>query len=128
MKITNLPQINKKPLKIKIMHDEFMSEIPLDAQKIDIFIPAVNEDAFGATKYEFKLFITIWIMKFESLSRIWFSDQISIDQVRSRISKLGYYCEILYDPIEIPDEIGKKVLGKQGSYLIIMDNLEDVEI
>ena len=33
MKITNVPQVNKKPLKIGIMHDEFMSKIPLDAQK-----------------------------------------------------------------------------------------------
>ena len=107
------------------MHDEFMSEIPLDAQKIDIFLPSVNDDAFRAIKHAFKLFITIGIMKFESLSRKWFSDQISIDQVRSRISKLGYYGEIRYDPLEILNEIGKKVLGKQGSFLIIMDNLED---
>jgi hypothetical protein len=128
MKITNVPQINKKPLKIGIMHDEFMSEIPLDAQKIDIFFPSVSEDAFRAIKHAFKLFITIGIMKLESLSRIWFSDQISIDQVRGRISKLGYYGEICYDPIKILNEIGKKVLGKHGSSLIIMDNLEDVEI
>ena len=128
MKITNVPQINKKPLKIGIMHDEFMSKIPLDAQKIDIFFPSVNEEAFRAIKHAFKLFITIGIMKFESLSRIWFSDQISIDQVRGVISKHGYYGEICYDPIGILNEMRKKVLGKHGSSLIIMDNLKDAEI
>ena len=117
MKIINVPQINKMPLKIGIMHDEFKSEIPLDDQKIDIFLPSVNEDALMAIKHTFKLFITIWIMKFESLSEIWFSDQISIDQVRSRISKLGYYGEICYDPIEVLNEIGKKVLENMEVHL-----------
>ena len=128
MKITNGPQFHKKPLKIGIMHDEFMSEIPLDAQKFDIFFPAVNGDAYRLLRGAFKVFITTGVMKFESLSRVVFSDRISIDQIRGVISKHGYYGEICYDPIEILNEIGKKVLGKHGNSLIIMDNLEDVEI
>lgn len=94
MKITNVPQINKTPLKIGIIQDEFISEIPLYAQKIDIFLSSVKDDAFKEIRHAFKLFITVGIMNFESRSRIWISDQISIDQVRSRISKLGYYGEI----------------------------------
>ena len=39
-------------------------------------------------------------MKIDSLSRISFSDQIGIDHVRDKISKLGYYGEICYNPLE----------------------------
>ena len=128
MKMTNGPQYNKKPLKVRIMHDVLMSEIPLDAQKIDLFFPAVNEDAHRRLMHAFKLLITIGVMKIDSLSRISFSDQIGIDHVRGQISKLGYYGEICYNPLGTLHEMGKKVLGKHGSYLIIMDNLEKAEI
>ena len=128
MKITNGPQYNKKPLKVRIMHDVLMSEIPLDAQKIDLFFPAVNEDAHRRLMHAFKLLITIGVMKIDSLSRISFSDQIGIDHVRGQISKLGYYGEICYNPLGTLHEMGKKVLGKHGSYLIIMENLEKAEI
>lgn len=128
MKITNGPQYNKKPLKVRIMHDVLMNEIPLDAQKIDLFLPTVNKDAHRRLMHAFKLLITIGVMRIDSLSRISFSDQIGIDQVRGKISKLGYYGEICYNPLGTLHEMGKKVLGKHGSYLIIMDNLEKVEI
>ena len=67
-------------------------------------------------------------MKIDSLSRISFSDQIGIDHVRDKISKLGYYGEICYNPLGNLQEMGKKVLGKHGYYLIIMDNREEAEI
>ena len=53
MKITKGSQIHKKPLKIGIMHDEFMSKIPLDIQKKDMFFPADNEDAYRQLLYAF---------------------------------------------------------------------------
>ena len=59
MKITNGPQYNKKPLKVRITHDVLMSQILLDAQKINQFFPAVNEDAHRRLMYTFKLLITI---------------------------------------------------------------------
>lgn len=61
------------------MHDEFMSKIPLDIQKKDMFFPADNEDAYRQLLYAFKLLITTVVMKFESLSRVSFAEQISID-------------------------------------------------
>ena len=123
MKIKNRPQYNKKPLKVRIRHDVLMSEIPLDAQKIDLFFPAHRR-----VMHAFKLLITIGIMKIDSLSRISFSDQIGIDHVRGPISKLGYYGEICYNPVGTPHEMRKKVLGKHFSYFIIMNNLEKAEI
>ena len=74
MKITNGPQYNKEPLKVRIMHDVLMSEIPLDAQKIDLFFPAVNKNAHRRLMHAFKLLITIGVMKIDNLSRISFSD------------------------------------------------------
>ena len=128
MKITNGPQIHNKPMKVGIMHNEVMSKIPLNIQKKDIFFLAVNGGAYRLLKHAFKLFIPTRVMKFESLSRISFPDQIGINHVRGRISKLGYYGEIFYDPLETLHEMGEKVLGKHGCSLIIMDNLEDAEL
>ncbi len=49
------------------MHDVLMSEIPLDAQKIDLFLLVVNKDAHRRLMHAFKLLITVGIMKIDSL-------------------------------------------------------------
>jgi hypothetical protein len=127
MKITNGQQYNKKPLKVWITHDALKSEIPLDAQNIDLFFPEVNEDAYRRLIHELNLLITIGVMKIDSLSRISFSYQIGIDNVRDKITKLGYYGEICYNPPGTLLEMRKKLLGKHGNFLIFLENLEEAE-
>jgi hypothetical protein len=117
-----------KPLKVGIMHNALMSKIPFEKQKVDIFTPAKNDEAYGNIKKAFKVMITAGIMKFSGLSDISFSEQINLDSVRNRIRSLGYYGEIKYKPLEIFDALNKKVLGKMGDCLYIVNSFEDAEI
>ena len=49
-------------------------------------------------------------------------------QYNKKPLKVRIIGEICYNPLGTLHEMGKKVLGKHGSYLIIMDNLEKAEI
>ena len=117
-----------KPLKVGIMHNALMSKIPFEKQKVNIFTPAKNDEAYGNIKKAFKVLITAGIMKFLGLSDISFSEQINLDSVRNQIKSLGYYGEIGYKPLEILDALNKKVLGKTGDRLYIVNSFEDAEI
>lgn len=128
MELKKKSQTSVKPLKVGIMHNALMSKIPFEKQKVDIFTPAKNAEAYGNIKKAFKVLITAGIMKFSGLSDISFSEQINLDSVRNQIRSLGYYGEIGYKPLEILDALNKKVLGKIGDCLYIVNSFEDAEI
>ena len=117
-----------KPLKVGIMHNALMSKVSFEKQRVDIFTPAKNAEAYRNIKKAFKVMITAGIMKFSGLSDISFSEQINLDSERNQIKSLGYYGEIEYKPLEILDALNKKVLGKIGDCLYIVNSFEDAEI
>ena len=117
-----------KPLKVGIMHNAPMSKTLFEKQKVYIFTPAKDDETYGNIKKSFKVLITARIIKFSRLSDISFSEQINLDSVRNRIRSLGYYGEIGYKPLEILDALNKKVLGKMGDCLYIVNSFEDAEI
>ena len=128
MEIKRKSLTSVKPLKVGIMHNALMSKIPFEKQNVDIFTQAEDAEAYRNIKKAFKVLITAGIMTFSGLGDTSFSEQINSGPVRNRIKSLGYYGEIGYKPLEIFDALNKKVLGKIGDCLYIVNSFEDAEI
>ena len=123
--MTEIQENKSQFLKIKIMHDVFMSNIPLEKKAFDIVALSDSEGVEERIKLSLKEEISRGLVYFDGLLSILVFLNVSLDYVRNRISMQGIYEIIRYDPISTIKTEDKKILGKLGNRIYVMDDLTE---